>query len=628
MSTTTNFKRIALVAVAALGLSIVSVVPSNAAVVGALTVTTANGAIQVDNAGYARSDSTTAATVSVKGFTNSGTTDSILVRFTAGTAPAGAATFDTRSIRLVALDTALATGVATTLEGKPSGTAGVGIAAGENGNAWALPLGQESASVGNGAVGILTNAGIGNLGGKFAVFLDTALVKTVGTYTMDYSIQVYQVGGSELTTAAAAGTVSIVVTTAGTTSAVTVGSSGTSTAVMYGGATFPDGTVVDSTTVTAANTPSTSTAAAVIRVTQKTAAGLVARESITVTSTIGNVGLCGGTLGKNLIIQATSDGIDDICIYPDGTAGVSTITLKTTSVTFANRTVTFYGTTVATITTTTLATTIGSTEVNAILAVAKDSLGTNVRSANAVYAYSDAVTVINTGTAPAGATCGSYNSTYGGYLCPLTGVNNGTANITIRNAATSTAATVSATAVAIKVNTAAVASVKLEFDKATYAPGEKAYIIVRPLDATGAAIGATTVTNALASGGITSTVAFGNGSTSASDLAAVVSPAVSSKVAAIDGYASSTAIAIYSVFMPASGGTVIIEATGGSGLPTAGRVALSATATVTDSAAAATAAANSALAAVNALATTVASLRTLITTLTNLVLKIQKKVKA
>jgi hypothetical protein len=77
----------------------------------------------------------------------------------------------------------------------------------------------------------------------------------------------------------------------------------------------------------------------------------------------------------------------------------------------------------------------------------------------------------------------------------------------------------------------------------------------------------------------------------------------------------------YTVYMPVSGGTVTISATGGASLPLAGRVAVTASATVTDSGAAA-------LAAVNALATTVASLRTLITTLTNLVLKIQKKVKA
>jgi len=73
--------------------------------------------------------------------------------------------------------------------------------------------------------------------------------------------------------------------------------------------------------------------------------------------------------------------------------------------------------------------------------------------------------------------------------------------------------------------------------------------------------------------------------------------------------------------MPMSGGTITINATGGSGLPAAGQVKVTATATVRDDAAAA-------LAAVSALATTVASLKTLITTLTNLVLKIQKKVKA
>jgi hypothetical protein len=75
------------------------------------------------------------------------------------------------------------------------------------------------------------------------------------------------------------------------------------------------------------------------------------------------------------------------------------------------------------------------------------------------------------------------------------------------------------------------------------------------------------------------------------------------------------------VTMPNTGGNITITAKGGSGLPAAGQVEVSATATITDNAAAA-------LAAVTALATTVASLRTLITTLTNLVLKIQKKVKA
>jgi hypothetical protein len=201
----------------------------------------------------------------------------------------------------------------------------------------------------------------------------------------------------------------------------------------------------------------------------------------------------------------------------------------------------------------------------------------------------------------------------------LAGSNNGTANITIRDASTSTEAKVASTPVAIKVNTAPAASVKLEFDKATYAPGELAYIIVRPLDVAGAAVGSGTMTNLFAAGGITSTVAFGNGSDTT--LATVVSPEIAQKTLAANGYASNTAIGLYQVYMPSSGGAVTIKATGGTLLPSAGRVAVSSTATVTDSGAAA-------LAAVTALATTVASLKTLITTLTNLVLKIQKKVKA
>jgi hypothetical protein len=239
-----------------------------------------------------------------------------------------------------------------------------------------------------------------------------------------------------------------------------------------------------------------------------------------------------------------------------------------------------------------------------------------VRSANAVYAYSDALTVINTGTAPAGTSCGSYDADYEGFLCPLSGSNNGSANVTIRNASTSSASTVASTAVALKVNTAAAASFTLTFNKATYAPGEKAYIIVKPLDAAKGAIGGATMTNLLAAGGISSTLAFGSGSET---LTAVTFDTAGTL--ASSGVASTEAIKLYTVYMPASGGTMTISATGGSSLPAAAQVKVTATATVTDSGAAA-------LAAVTALATTVASLKTLITTLTNLVLKIQKKVKA
>ena len=84
-------------------------------------------------------------------------------------------------------------------------------------------------------------------------------------------------------------------------------------------------------------------------------------------------------------------------------------------------------------------------------------------------------------------------------------------------------------------------------------------------------------------------------------------------------------VKVYTVYMPVSGGTMTFTATGGALLPTAGQVAVTASATIADSGA-------SALAAVTALASQVSAFITKInaqiTTLTDLVMKIQKKVKA
>jgi hypothetical protein len=159
--------------------------------------------------------------------------------------------------------------------------------------------------------------------------------------------------------------------------------------------------------------------------------------------------------------------------------------------------------------------------------------------------------------------------------------------------------------------------VALSFDKATYAPGELAYLSVSAVDASGAAVGPNAGTNYLATGGITATAAFGNGSAVAESFTATTLPMNVSATGRV------TDVALYTlkVYMPSSGGAISASATGGTALSAANQVKVTATATVTDNGAAA-------LAAVTALATTVASLKTLITTLTNLVLKIQKKVKA
>jgi hypothetical protein len=551
-----------------------------------------------------RSDSTGAATISVRAFVE-GNTDTLTITLTLGTKPAGAAGA-TDSLLVSYRDSATATGGVVRVRGL--GATGTAYADGAT-------RGIESITASNVAIVEFTSNVSGNLNAKMGVHLDTALVRAVGTYGIDYVVRGYSAGvlASTLTKS---GTFNIVVSNSALAAAGTTTAAGTSSAVFYGGATFVAGNTIDSTSVSAPTTPD-GTVRGVIRVTQQTAAGLPARESITVTTTIGNIGTTRDTAGKSLVLQADTDGIDDLNIYSDGTSGTAVITVKTTSVTFANKAITFYGTTVATITGTALLTTVGSTASNVILAVPKDASGNVVRTTNAVYAYSSDVSVINTGTAPAGTSCGAYVPAVDGFLCNLGGTNNGTASITLRNGATTAVATVASTAIPLTVNTAAPARFTLAFNKATYAPGEKAYIIVKPLDVAGKAVGGGTQTNIFATGGITSNVTMGNGS----DTTTAVTYTTAGTTAAGDGFASTEAIKLFTVYMPATGGTVTITATGGALFPASGQVAVTASATVTDNAAAA-------LAAVTALATTVASLRTLITTLTNLVLKIQKKVKA
>jgi hypothetical protein len=191
----------------------------------------------------------------------------------------------------------------------------------------------------------------------------------------------------------------------------------------------------------------------------------------------------------------------------------------------------------------------------------------------------------------------------------------GTAKLKVIDAATVATANATSNEITVSVKPTTAASVKIAFDKATYAPGEKALVTVTPVAADGTNLPATTVTNALAAGGIKSSVQLGSSSASMESVTITTSAYSSATSNLVAGAMT------YVVYMPTVGGTVTLTATGDTGLPLAGQVAVTAKATVTDNAAAA-------LAAVTALATTVASLKTLITTLTNLVLKIQKKVKA
>ena len=626
MSTKTNFKRIALVAVAALGMGVLSSAPSQAVIpVSSLTLTASatagtaavgggNGA--TTNIG-AISDSTTGASVTVTFLGVTATTDSVSLTIAPKSKPTLATTYPTALFTVV--DTSGSTAIPVVTQNVVAGTPGT-----ELGTTAATQIGLESGT----AVRIGASATANRYYTVTAkIHMDSATARVAGSY-------VYTVIATPFDAATAGGAVSANVKSVDVTITVSAGSTTASPAyskaVMNSGSSFTGAYSDVDSSVSVAATASTATRG-VIRVYLRTATNTTtADESVTVVSTVGSVGTSAGVaLGKNVTLQyPVGTGYLDVRIFSDGTAGTGTITISTPSVTFASKSVTFYSTAATKLTviagTTTLG--VGSNTmtrlgVGTIWVKATDANG-NVVVANAdgdsgVWAYSSDKTIVSDS-----ATACSYNSTIGYHTCSLTGVLAGKSTISIKNSGTNAnAATLSGDkTVEVTVLNSTPATLALEFNKASYAPGEKGYILVSAKDAAGNTLPGQTLTNLMASGGISLTGSFSGTAPTLTDVTYTTSVRVSS----VDSPACDSAgkaVQCLEFFAPYAGTSMKITATGGSLLPSANRVAVSATASVADSGAAA-------LAAVTALATTVASLKTLITTLTNLVLKIQKKVKA
>ena len=622
MSTKTNFKRIALVAVAALGMGVLSSVPSQAVVAAVnLTVTGTNGTASSTQ----RSDSATGATIDIA-WLGSEVGDSIVVTVAAKSKPTAAASFQTPYLTIIDTSTSVGAGLVYGIGGQNAGNAGPVVidSMGATARAGSLMVGDSYTSVKQTSGANTWNALKLKLHGYGAT-------RAAGTYVYTVTVTPDRASGGLQTADAKSVDVSIVIAAPDLSASATY-----STAVMSSAATTWAATTggVDS-SVAVSNTAS-GTSKAVVRVSLRDADDLyaTAAESITATTTVGTLGTGSATsIGKSIVLQydATdiSRGYKDLFLFADGISGTATISISSTSVTFAAKTATFYSTTVATLTavagTNTIylgANTASSSNNNfgPIWGLAKDAAGATVRlnatGSAAVYAYSDDLTVIS----DSGTAC-AFQSSIGYAVCPLTGVKAGTAKITLRNLGTgATSGAITSSAITIRVQDAAPATLKMAWDKATYAPGERAFLKIWAVDAAGNVLSNRTVVGLLASGGVTTTASLSNSTT----LPTVTDYALSSAVKSLSPtnlVDSLDPVYIAAVNMPVAGTSITATATGGSALPSAGRVAVSATAAITDNGAAA-------LAAVNALATTVASLRTLITTLTNLVLKIQKKVKA
>jgi len=635
MSTKTTFKRIALVAVAALGLGVLSVAPSSATPSG-VTVTITNGTPGLPNA---TADSTTAGTIVIAGLMEN--TDSITAEIVLKSFPANKET-SAGQVYLQNLDSTTPTSSVTyTVDTVTASTvAAVGAAAGGtfvvNGARSAAQTTVARIAKGATAPGYVSH--------KFGVQFDSAAATTraAGTYTYTVIVKSFAAGATPVATTQ---DISLVITAASTASDL-ASAANTTAFIGAAGATNSADTAISAVATAAA-------AVAEIDVTINNAAGGTGVADDSVTATVSGAGVISfndSTYGKSITFSVTA-GVATISIRGDGTAGVGTITVSTKAGFSAVKTVNFYAKAAKTITAAVAQPVLAvGANAGAVSVSAVDATGTNWTGAAYIVA-SAAADALVAGSATTPVACAAWNKD-DGILCPVTALIAGTAKFKVIDAATVALATATSNEVTVTVSSNPVESVKIAFDKATYAPFEKAIITVTPLDKDGKALQGAARTNILATGGITTNIAFG----SLSDTLTATT-VDSSKTT---GTGTTAGAQSYVVYMPAQG-DVTIKATGGTALPVTGQVAVSATASIVnssvdaatdaaneatdaanaatdaalaaaDAADAATAAAQDASDAVAALSATVAklvaSLKAQITSLTNLVSKIQKKVKA
>jgi hypothetical protein len=214
-----------------------------------------------------------------------------------------------------------------------------------------------------------------------------------------------------------------------------------------------------------------------------TGSGLISIDQVASISTLGTArSVTSGVLANNnpAFIHVSSD----------GSAGVGTITITVTDAvsgatsTLATKTVTFTGSATAYVVTPTYTNlkvgangTDGNSTTAALAVKVTDANGNIVADGTSVFASSN-----NTAIATVSPVL---TTTAGMVYFAVTGLSADTATITFGNTASSP--TVSATAV-VKFTAAVASMVTLAFDKATYAPGEKMILTLTALNAAGAGL--------------------------------------------------------------------------------------------------------------------------------------------
>ena len=231
------------------------------------------------------------------------------------------------------------------------------------------------------------------------------------------------------------------------------------------------------------------TSAATIKVTPKNAAdAAIPAQTISVTvAGPGTVAIATTLVAANALsvgagraVTATTAGDYHVAVFADGTPGVSTITISVGTTVIGVEKVTFYG--AATTIIPTVAKSIlntGNNNDNAITAIVTDAAGVPV-AGQAVSTVSDTAATI----AVAAAACDAVSDGDGKVNCDLNGAAAGSAKITLT--ATNTAgAAISSAAKEVRVSDGVATTVVYSFNKATYAPGEAAVITATVSNAAG-----------------------------------------------------------------------------------------------------------------------------------------------
>ena len=595
MSTKTTFKRIALVAVAALTLGSFSAVSASAHQADTLTVSAAT------------STTTAGTAVSVvlnQSFIATADTDAMTVTASVTSSPA-------TSVALPVLTAAGGTNV-------------------------------NAGTVATTTLMTTTTAVDGTPAAYSTGFTTATLTPTVaGTYVIRFTPAV-TVGGGILQSAALTWTVTVsavgAVTAANSTSFINLGETTTATADV----------AVSVTRAIDADVQKAS-----IVVTPKNAATTDLTSTTALTATISGPGTLGigatvGTIASTGRAITGAAGANIIGVFSDGTSGVATVTISAGTTVLATETVTFYGdvaSVVATVVNSVIPASNTGASVGAVTAVAYDAAGVVVGAGN-LYATSSVATVASNSYTVAAITSGKATFT-------LVGVAAGTTTITVGTGSSATATTnVAAAPVTVRVGSSTPASVSVTWDKDSYVPGEVATVKVTVLDATGLALPNATYANIFATGGLTPSYALGSASATltGTDVVAATSTGSASYTVFVPAYATSlkltytggtglptaAQIAGSSATVTVGGGQAVDAATAAQDAAAeatdAANAATDAANAAAEAADAATAAAQDAADAVAALAVSVeamvSALKKQITALTNLVIKIQKKVKA